>query len=152
MFRCFEDCGFSRTSAQNRATGAKATAKKFSEKIKLFSDENGTLTLRWVTIVAFIATGALLLAWDLLEHVYRSEHTEPFIHRLHIVRGISTGVLVSVGIAAVMLRSRSRHDDKLAALQYELIRQERLTAVGELAGGVAHEIRNPLAGIGGGGR
>jgi signal transduction histidine kinase len=48
-----------------------------------------------------------------------------------------------------MLRSRIRHDDKLAALQQELIRKERLAAVGELAGGVAHEIRNPLAGIGG---
>jgi signal transduction histidine kinase len=149
LFRWFEGCGFSRTSAQNRATGAKATAMKFSEKIKLFSDENGALTLRWVTIIAFIATGALLLGWDLLEHVYRPEHIEPFIHRLHIVRGISTGVLVSVGIAAVMLRSRIRHDDKLAALQQELIRKERLAAVGELAGGVAHEIRNPLAGIGG---
>ena len=37
----------------------------------------------------------------------------------------------------------------MAALQQELIRNERLAAVGELAGGIAHEIRNPLAGIGG---
>jgi hypothetical protein len=68
---------------------------------------------------------------------------------MHIIRGISTSVLVSVGIAALMFRSRKRHDDKMAVLQQELIRKERLAAVGELAGGVAHEIRNPLAGIGG---
>lgn len=122
---------------------------KFSEKIKLFSEENGTLTLRWVTIIAFIATGGLLLGWDLVEHVYKPVAVEPFIHRMHIVRGISTGVLVSVTISAVLLRSRRRHDEKLATLQQELIRKERLAAVGELAGGVAHEIRNPLAGIGG---
>jgi signal transduction histidine kinase len=91
----------------------------------------------------------LLLGWDLIEHVYRPEDIDPFIHRMHIIRGISTGVLVSIGIAALMLRSRKRHDDKLAALQQALIRKERLAAVGELAGGVAHEIRNPLTGIGG---
>ena len=107
------------------------------------------MTLRWIAILSFIATGALLLGWDLIEHTYQSGASEGFVHRMHIARGISTGVLVSVGIAALLLRSRKRHDQKVATLQQELIRKERLAAVGELAGGVAHEIRNPLTGIAG---
>ncbi len=111
--------------------------------------EGRHLTLRWIALLSFIATGALLLGWDLIEHAYQSEASEGFVHRMHMARGVSTGVLVSVGIAALLLRSRKRHDENMAVLQRELIRKERLAAVGELAGGVAHEIRNPLAGIGG---
>jgi len=114
-----------------------------------FRIEYRPLTLRWIALLSFIVTGALLLGWDLIEHTYQSNASEVFVHRMHITRGISTGVLVSVGIAALLLRSRKRHDESVAALQRELIRKERLAAVGELAGGVAHEIRNPLAGIGG---
>jgi signal transduction histidine kinase len=68
---------------------------------------------------------------------------------LHIFRGISTGVLVSVGIAWILMRSGKRYEEERLSLQRELIRKERLAAVGELAGGVAHEIRSPTAGIGG---
>ncbi|MEO6418160.1 MAG: ATP-binding protein [Polyangiaceae bacterium] len=42
----------------------------------------------------------------------------------------------------VLERSR-----ELAAAQENLIRKERLTVLGKLAGGVAHQIRNPLASI-----
>jgi signal transduction histidine kinase len=122
---------------------------KSTNKHPRFRIENQHLTLRWVAVLSFIATGALLLGWDLIEHLYQSGASESFVHRMHIARGVSTGVLVSVGIAAMLLRSRKRHDQSVAALQQELIRKERLAAVGELAGGVAHEIRNPLAGIGG---
>jgi len=114
-----------------------------------FRIETRHLTLRWIALSSFLATGALLLGWDLIEHTYQSGASEVFVHRMHIARGISTGVLVSVGVAAILLKSRKLHDQKMAALQQELIRRERLAAIGELAGGVAHEIRNPLAGIGG---
>jgi signal transduction histidine kinase len=122
---------------------------KSTTKNGRFTIENRHLTLRWVALLSFVATGALLLGWDLIEHTYQSGASEGFVHRMHIARGISTGMLVSIGIAALLLRSRKRHDESVATLQRELIRKERLAAVGELAGGVAHEIRNPLAGIGG---
>jgi hypothetical protein len=119
------------------------------EKNSHFKIKGRRLTLRWATMSSFIAIGALLLGWDLIEHAYPLNASEGYVHWMHIVRGISTGVLVSVGIAVLLLRSRKRHDQNVAALQQELICNERLAAVGELAGGIAHEIRNPLAGIGG---
>jgi signal transduction histidine kinase len=134
--------------AQSRSL-AEVTAMETTEDDTRTRFQERPVTLRWVALLSFIVTGALLLGWDLVEHAYQSGASEAFAHRMHIARGISTGVLVSVGIAALLIRSRQRHDENLAALQQELIRKERLAAVGELAGGVAHEIRNPLAGIGG---
>jgi signal transduction histidine kinase len=109
----------------------------------------GARTLAWVMTVSFLTTGALLLGWDQIEHIYLTDASSVYLHRMHIIRGISTGVLVSVGIAWLILRNRRRYENRMMALQQELIRKERLAAIGELARGVAHEIRNPLAGIGG---
>jgi len=148
-FEPIEPCANSHTTAKNRAAGSEATAVKTIGKIVRFKAENRHLTLPWVAFLSFLVTGAVLLGWDLIEHTYQSDASETYVHRMHIARGISTGVLVSVGIAALLIRSRKRHDASVATLQQELIRRERLAAVGELAGGVAHEIRNPLAGIGG---
>jgi signal transduction histidine kinase len=122
---------------------------KILEKLVHSSASDGAWTLRWVTLVSFAVTGALLLGWDLIEHAYLSGASSGYLHRMHVIRGISTGVLVSVGIAWLLLRNRARYEQRMMVLQQELIRKERLAAVGELAGGVAHEIRNPLAGIGG---
>jgi len=122
---------------------------KSTQENTRFRIEDRRFTLRWIAVLSFAATGALLLGWDLIEHAYQPDASEAYVHLIHTARGISTGVLVSVGIAALLLRSRKHHDQKVATLQQELIRNERLAAVGELAGGLAHEIRNPLTGIGG---
>ena len=106
-------------------------------------------TLVKVTSASFAATGAVLLVWDGLEHARFAGVSVEVSHRLHMLRGISTGVLVSVGVAWVLMRSGKRYERERLRLQRELIRRERLAAIGELAGGVAHEIRNPIAGIGG---
>jgi signal transduction histidine kinase len=100
-------------------------------------------------VLSFLATAALLSGWDLIEHAYLSGTSGVSMHRIHIVRGISTGVLVSVGIASLLLRNRIRHEQHMTDLHRKLIGQERLAAVEELAVGIANEIINPLTGIGG---
>jgi signal transduction histidine kinase len=123
--------------------------KMFERTRNLLFRSDGTWTLRWVTLLSFLAMGALLFVWDWIEHTYLSGASIASLHRMHIVRGVSTGVLVSVGIASLLLRNRIRHEQKTEELNRKLVRQERLAAVGELAGGIAHELLNPLAGIAG---
>lgn len=69
-------------------------------------------------------------------------------NRTHIF--ISAGVMMAIGLLAIRLyyRNQKRHLIKIQEMGARLHQAERLSSLGHLAAGVAHEIRNPLNAIG----
>jgi len=68
------------------------------------------------------------------------------IYRMVIIMAACFAVAFLTGMLAVQTR-RARHD--LAVMERHLKRVEKVAAIGELAAGIAHEIKNPLASISG---
>lgn len=68
-------------------------------------------------------------------------------NRRHIF--IWTGVMITIGLLAMVLlfSFQNRNLSRLQAMQERLYQAERLSFLGKLGAGVAHEIRNPLNAI-----
>jgi signal transduction histidine kinase len=62
---------------------------------------------------------------------------------------VSTAFLVVIAILSMwfLYRNQKRHLNKMQEMERQLHQAERLSAMGRLAAGVAHEIRNPLNAI-----
>lgn len=88
-----------------------------------------------------------------LEEIRARVNREGFVRDMETVRVTKDGRRVLVNLTSTRIRhGRSiiqRDVTHVKKLQQELVRTQSLAAVGELAATIAHEIKNPLAGISG---
>lgn len=100
----------------------------------------------WVLVIGLLAAlaGAALLAGNVARKV---EIIKDGLKRLQKTPGFRIpGMPGEVGEIALAINEMVVRQN---AMQAQINRMERLAAVGELAAGLAHEIRNPLTGISG---
>jgi PAS domain S-box-containing protein len=81
-----------------------------------------------------------------LEIRHRDGHITPVLYNASVYRD-EEGKVTGVFAAARDITERKQAEEALREAQERLIRQEKLAVLGQLAGGVGHELRNPLGAI-----
>ncbi len=81
---------------------------------------------------------------------YSPKEIQPILQQIQKTVALSVLFFLILGIAAIVLIwiNQNRHLQRLKEMEDRVHLAERLSSLGHLAAGVAHEIRNPLNAIG----
>ena len=96
-------------------------------------------------VVSKVLTAAKHDATFEIEHrVIRKDGEVRWVRNKQVPRHDTAGRIVSYDGLMSDISDRKRADDELKAAQSQLMQLEKLHSIGQLAAGVAHEVKNPL--------
>jgi two-component system, NtrC family, sensor kinase len=108
----------------------------------------GDPEVKWDFLLLLLSSltilSAVFLVWELIELKFFSSLDVTTMHFLYITRGMSSGILMAAWAAWFTLRQRRAYESKQAQIHSQLLQAEKLSALGELVSGLAHEINNPV--------
>lgn len=87
--------------------------------------------------------------WGLIRIGYSSKEVQPLLNEVRKNVALAVGIFLILGVLAITLIwvNQNRHLKKMKEMENRIQVAERLSSLGHLAAGVAHEIRNPLNAI-----
>jgi len=83
-------------------------------------------------------------AFEIEHRLIRKDGTTRWVRNKQVPRRDSTGRIVSYDGLMSDITEKKRADEELKAAQSQLMQLEKLHSIGQLAAGVAHEVKNPL--------